>query len=94
MKSNGQTDTSSEQTMEVWVGTSFGVAAGMIQEGLASAANEIGQSLYTTIWQDHQLWFRTPEAWTSGVSYVRAYSYMRANAIWAVKRALDITPAP
>jgi hypothetical protein len=26
------------------------------------------------------------------VSSVRAYYYMRANAIWAVKRALDIVP--
>jgi len=73
------------------VGTSWAVAAGMIQEGLTSAANEIGDSLHSTIWQNNQLWFRTPEAWTSGVSSPRAYYYMRANAIWAVKRAFDIT---
>ncbi len=91
MTASGATDTTSPQTEEVWVGTSWAVAAGMIQEGLASQASEIGDSLHSTIWQNNQLWFRTPEAWMAGVTYVRAYYYMRANAIWAVKRAFDLS---
>ncbi|MGH7739646.1 MAG: malectin domain-containing carbohydrate-binding protein, partial [bacterium] len=35
-----------------------------------------------------------PEAWQTGVTNIRAPYYMRANAIWAVKHAYDIAPAP
>lgn len=62
----------------------------MIQQGMESQADEIGRSLYDTIWNTGQLWFRTPEAWQAGVSAVRSPYYMRGTTVWAVKHAYDI----
>jgi non-lysosomal glucosylceramidase len=92
MKPDGVIDTSTGQANEAWVGTSWGVVAGMIQEGMYQEAEEIGYSIYNTIWNTNEMWFRTPEAWTSGIGSVRGYYYMRANCIWAVKHAYDISP--
>jgi uncharacterized protein (DUF608 family) len=89
MTAAGAIDTTSVQTEECWVGTSWGVASGMVQEGLVEQADAIGQSLYNTIWNTDGLWFRTPEAWTSNGT-IRAPYYMRANTIWAMKRAFDL----
>lgn len=89
---DGAYDNRTNQTREVWVGTAWSVAAGMVQQGLIREAEEIGYSLYNTIWNTHELWFRTPEAWCAGVKDVRAYYYMRATAVWALKHAYDITP--
>lgn len=90
MQSTGAIDTSTSQTQEAWVGTTWGVVAGMAQEGLYAQAVSIGNSLYKCIWNNYQMWFRTPEAWTTGVQNVRAPYYMRANSIWAFKHAYDI----
>jgi non-lysosomal glucosylceramidase len=93
MLADGSADTSSPQSGEAWVGTSWGVVAAMLQEGLDTQAAEIGQSLTRTIWDTDQLWFRTPEAWdASGTA--RAPYYMRATTVWAVKRAYDLRSAP
>jgi non-lysosomal glucosylceramidase len=89
---DGTVDERSNQTREVWVGTAWSVAAGMVQQGLFQEAEQIGYSLYDTIWDKGQLWFRTPEAWCAGITDVRAYYYMRATAVWALKHAYDITP--
>jgi non-lysosomal glucosylceramidase len=89
MQSTGAIDTSTSQTQEAWVGTTWGVVAGMAQEGMYSQAVSIGNSLYNSIWNLAQAWFRTPEAWTSGLNNIRAAYYMRANSIWAFKHAYD-----
>jgi non-lysosomal glucosylceramidase len=101
MLPGGTVDNSNMFGPEVWIGTTWSVVAAMIQEGLMTQADEIGNSMYTTIYRDHQQWFRTPEAWLTGVTGVRANYYMRANCVWSVKRAYDIhyniptwTPAP
>lgn len=91
MTASGSVDPTSNQTRECWVGTSWGVVAGMIQEGLATEAGEIGESLVNTIWNTDALWFRTPEAWESD-GRTRAEYYMRATTVWAAKHAYDITP--
>ena len=91
MTTAGVIDPTSVQTQECWVGTSWGVVAGMIQEGLAPEAADIGQSLVNTIWTTDALWWRTPEAWQVSGG-VRANYYMRATTLWAAKRAYDITP--
>lgn len=90
MTSDGQIDRSSGQTQECWVGTSWCVTAGMIQQGMTKQAEEIGRSLYNTIWDEGQLWFKTPEAWYKGAYMTRADYYMRATAVWAVKHAYDL----
>jgi non-lysosomal glucosylceramidase len=78
------------QSAECWVGTSWGVAAGMLQQGMTAQADEIGQSLFNAVWDRGELWFRTPEAWQTGISGVRSPYYMRATTVWAVKHAYDI----
>jgi non-lysosomal glucosylceramidase len=91
MTAAGQIDTTSSQAKECWVGTTWGVVSGMIQEGLAATAEPIGQSVVNTIWNTDQLWFRTPEAWDeTSTQGFRAPYYMRAPTVWAVKRAYDI----
>lgn len=59
MKANGTIDTGTSQAQECWVGTSWGVVAGMIHQGLFTKASDIGYSLYNTIWNTNQLWYRT-----------------------------------
>jgi non-lysosomal glucosylceramidase len=90
MTAAGAIDTTSTQTEETWVGTSWGVVSGMVQQSMLSQANDVGNSLYNTIWNTGQFWFRTPEAWRTGLSNIRAYYYMRGSTIWAVKRAFDL----
>ncbi len=91
MLSSGKIDTASMQTREMWIGTAWSVVAAMYQEGLPAEANEIGYSLYNTIYNKGEFQFRTPEAFQTGLSNVRAPYYMRANAVWAVKHAIDIS---
>jgi non-lysosomal glucosylceramidase len=92
MTAAGGVDATSVQTREAWIGTSWGVVAALIQAGLTAQAEEIGASLYDTIWNTDQLWFRTPEAWDAN-GVIRAPYYMRATTLWAVKRAYDLTTA-
>jgi non-lysosomal glucosylceramidase len=91
MTAAGAVDETSGQTRECWIGTSWGVVSALVQEGLAAQADEIGASLYDTIWNTDQLWFRTPEAWDE-TGLIRAPYYMRATTVWAVKRAYDLAP--
>ena len=90
MTSAGAIDTGTPQSQENWVGTSWGAVAGMIQQGMFTQAVSIGNSLYNTIWNTGQMWFRTPEAWRTGLGGVRAAYYMRANCIWAAKHAYEV----
>lgn len=87
---NGKLDTSLLQTQEIWPGVAWSVSAGMLQQGMEKEAEEIGYSVYNTIWNTKALWFRTPEAWCADGT-IRAPYYMRATAIWALKHAYDIT---
>lgn len=89
MLPSGMIDMESSQSSECWVGTSWGVVAGMLQHGMTEEAEEVGLSLYNTIWDEGQLWFRTPEAWQTDLTQVRSPYYMRATAVWAVKQAYD-----
>ncbi len=88
---DGRVDESFQQTREVWIGVAWTVAAGMVQEGLFMEGADIGYSLYDTIWNTGQFWFRTPEAWCTGLTDVRAPYYMRATSVWALKHAYDIS---
>jgi len=92
MNPNGTIDNTSNQTAECWVGTSWGVVSSLLYHGLVAQADEIGQSLYNTIWNTAQYWFRTPEAWQVNLTSPRAFYYMRATAIWGAKHAYDRVP--
>ena len=62
MRLDGSIDTSSEQSKEVWVGTTYALAAFMIGRGLAEEgwATARGAAAVT---YERGLWFRTPEAY-------------------------------
>jgi non-lysosomal glucosylceramidase len=73
-----------EQVEEVWTGTTFGVAALMLSDGLKDEAFRTAWGLYHTSYETKGYWFRTPEAWDISGNY-RASMYMRPAAIWAME---------
>jgi non-lysosomal glucosylceramidase len=88
MRPEGQVDRSSMQSQEVWTGTTFAVAAAMLQEGLVEQAFTTARGIYLSIYEDYGLWFQTPEAFTAS-GMVRALAYMRPLAIWAMQWAWE-----
>jgi len=84
MGADGKILTENEQTQEVWVGTTFSVAAEMIADGLSDDAFKMTKGLYDVIYQKKGYWFRTPEAWDAHGNY-RAGMYMRPGAIWSME---------
>ena len=92
MTAAGNIDPTSNQTAECWVGTTWGVVSGMVQQQMTSQADDIGASMYNTIWNNAQYWFRTPEAWQVNLTAPRAFYYMRGSTIWAAKHAYDLLP--
>ena len=86
MHPDGTVDTSSEQSQEVWTGTSYGLSAFMLGRGLADEAWETAGGIVNTVWQQRGLWFRTPEAYDRAGNY-RASLYLRPLAIWAIEEA-------
>lgn len=87
MRLDGSIDTSSEQSKEVWVGTTYALAAFMIGRGLAEEgwATARGAAAVT---YGRGLWFRTPEAYDRDGNF-RASLYLRPLAIWAIEEALE-----
>jgi non-lysosomal glucosylceramidase len=88
MRPNGKLDKTGLQSMEIWTGTTFGVAAAMLQAGLKDEAFKTAKGIYNMAYEDYGLWFQTPEALSAAES-VRAISYMRPLAIWAMQWELE-----
>jgi non-lysosomal glucosylceramidase len=84
----GEVDISDEQSQEVWAGTTYAVAAAMLQEGLREEAFRTARGVYRVAWEERGYWFQTPEAWKGAGDY-RSLAYMRPLAIWAMQWALD-----
>ena len=84
MKANGQINATNEQTQEVWVGTTFAVAAMMLQEGLKDEAYRTVWGIYDTSYNKKGYWFRTHETWDIEGRH-RATMYMRPAAVWAME---------
>ena len=86
---DGRVDHTCLQSEEMWLGTTYSLAAGMLLEGLADEAFATARGAYLAIYQYYDLWFRTPEAITlSGVH--RAVGYLRPLAIWAMQWAWEM----
>lgn len=86
MRPDGTVDDSGEQSQEVWVGTSFALAAfmlhrGLVEEGWATAAG------VDRVLEERGYRFRTPEAYDVRGDF-RASMYLRPLAIWAIEHAL------
>ena len=73
-----------EQVQEVWTGTTFGLAALMLSEGMKDEAYKTAWGIYHTTYETKGYWFRTPEAWDITGNY-RASMYMRPAAVWAME---------
>jgi non-lysosomal glucosylceramidase len=85
IRPDGSLDESSEQSAEVWVGTTYAVAAFMLGRGLAREAWETAEGAARMTWECG-LWFRTPEAYDRNGDF-RASLYLRPLAIWAIEEA-------
>jgi non-lysosomal glucosylceramidase len=79
-------DDSSEQSAEVWVGTTYALAAFMIGRGLLEEGWETARGA-AAVTYERGLWFRTPEAYDRHGNF-RASLYLRPLAIWAIEDAL------
>ena len=87
MRPDGTVDTSSEQSKEVWVGTTYALAAFMLGRGLTEEGWETARGA-AAVTYGRGLWFRTPEAYDREGNY-RASLYLRPLAIWAIEEALE-----
>ena len=83
---DGSVDLSSEQSEEVWVGTTYSLAALMLGRGLADEAWRTASGA-ARVTYERGLWFRTPEAYDQRGNF-RASLYLRPLAIWAIEEAL------
>src|SRR5712691_5740061 len=81
---DGTIITTNEQVQEVWTGTTFGLSAEMLSEGMRDEAFHTAWGIYHITYEKAGYWFRTPEAWDRTGNY-RASMYMRPAAIWALE---------
>jgi non-lysosomal glucosylceramidase len=81
---DGSLVTTNEQVQEVWTGTTLGLAALFLGEGMKDEAYKTAWGIYHTSYETKGYWFRTPEAWDITGNY-RASMYMRPAAIWAME---------
>ncbi len=86
MRPDGVVDGSSEQSAEVWVGTTYALAAFMIGRGLVDEGWATAEGA-AAVTYERGLWFRTPEAYDVNGDF-RASIYLRPLAIWAIEEAL------
>src|ERR1700676_1578930 len=84
MGADGSIITTNEQVQEVWTGTTFGVAALMLSDGMKDEGYRTAWGVFHTTYETKGYWFRTPEAWEN-TGYYRASMYMRPAAIWAME---------
>ena len=87
MRPDGTVDRSSEQSQEVWVGTTYALAAAMIGRGLVEEGWSTARGA-ARVTYERGLWFRTPEAYDEAGNF-RASLYLRPLAIWAIEDALE-----
>ena len=81
---NGSIIKTNEQIQEVWTGTTFGLAALLLSEGMKDQAYHTARGIFHVTYETKGYWFRTPEAWDITGNY-RASMYMRPAAIWAME---------
>jgi non-lysosomal glucosylceramidase len=86
MRPNGTIDTASEHSQEVWVGTTYALAAFMLSRGMPTEAWSTASGVDRVI-EQRGYRFRTPEAFDRDGNF-RASLYLRPLAIWAIEHAL------
>ncbi len=88
MRPNGAVDKSCLQSSEVWTGTTYALAAAMLQLNLEEEAFKTAKGIYETGWKKLGYWFQTPEAWDSRGGN-RSLAYMRPLSIWAIQWVIE-----
>lgn len=88
MHPNGQVDTSSVQSQEVWPGVTYALAAAMLQVGMDEEAFATARGVVDMTYDKLGYWFTTPEAWDAAGNN-RSPAYMRPLAIWALQWAWE-----
>jgi non-lysosomal glucosylceramidase len=83
---DGSVDHSSDQSEEVWVGTTYALAALLLGRGLVDEAWQTASGA-ARVTYERGLWFRTPEAYDEDGNF-RASIYLRPLAIWTIEEAL------
>jgi non-lysosomal glucosylceramidase len=83
---DGRIDRTSLQSQEVWTGTTYALAAAMIQRGLLEEGFKTAWGIYHMTYEKMGYWFQTPEAWNEKGDY-RSIGYMRPLAIWGMLHA-------
>lgn len=88
---DGSIDRSSEQSQEVWTGTTYALAGfmisrGLLDEGWATAAGVV------RVLEQRGYQYRTPEAFDIDGNF-RASIYLRPLSIWAIEHALEAASA-
>jgi non-lysosomal glucosylceramidase len=86
VRPDGSVDDSSEQSQEVWVGTTYALAAFMASRGMLGEAWHTASGVARVV-EDRGYWYRTPEAYDADGNF-RATLYLRPLAIWAIEHAL------
>ncbi len=84
MAADGSIIKTNEQVQEVWTGTTFGLAALMLSDGMKDEGYKTAWGVYHEVYEKEGYWFRTPEAWDMRGRY-RPSMYMRPAAIWAME---------
>lgn len=88
MRPSGKPDQASLQCEEVWVGTTYGLAGNMIQEGMWEEGFQTASGCYKTCYEQAGLAYQVPEAYMAKKIY-RSLGYMRPLAIWAMQWAIE-----
>ena len=88
---DGSIDASSEQSQEVWTGTTYGLAAFMLSRGMTDEAWATAAGVVRVI-EERGYQYRTPEAYDAAGNF-RASMYLRPLAIWSIEQALGETGA-
>ena len=81
---DGKIIRTNEQVQEVWIGTTFSVAALMLADGLKDEGYHTAWGPYHVVYETKGYWFRTPEAYDEAGNF-RASMYMRPAAVWAME---------
>lgn len=87
-ENEGEVDTASMQSEEVWTGVTYGLAACMIYEGMTEEAMQTAGGLYKSMTDKIGLAFETPEA-VYAKSFYRSIGYMRPLSIWSMQVAYE-----
>jgi non-lysosomal glucosylceramidase len=86
VRPDGDIDRTSLQSQEVWTGSTYALAALMIQNGMVEEAFKTAWGVYHMTYEKMGYWFQTPEAWNEKGDY-RSIAYMRPLAIWGMLHA-------